>query len=221
MLQIPWLENTHFKFPPVSTALSEPNGLLAASEIITPELVINAYKQGIFPWYSEGQPVLWWSPNPRCILYPDKFHISRSFKRTLNNNPFNVKINTAFKDVMIACAEPRDDDASTWITEKMLEVYYQLHEAGIAHSIECWHNKKLVGGMYGLVLGDMFFGESMFSKTNNASKVAIHYLCTQIKPSFIDAQVHSTHLATLGAETIERDVFTTLINTKLNLSLKI
>ncbi|VAW51865.1 Leucyl/phenylalanyl-tRNA--protein transferase [hydrothermal vent metagenome] len=225
MSQIPWLEENNFKFPNVNTALTEPDGLLAASERLTPELVVEAYKQGIFPWYSDGQPVLWWSPNPRCVLYPEKFHVSRSFKRTLNNNPFEVKINTAFREVMLACAQPRRNDNAenegTWITQKMLDVYCQLHAAGIAHSIECWHGKQLVGGMYGLVLGDIFFGESMFSKMKDASKVAMFYLCDAIKPSLVDAQVYSEHLQTLGAEEISRSDFIGYVTSHLNYSLDI
>ncbi|MCK4675275.1 MAG: leucyl/phenylalanyl-tRNA--protein transferase [Gammaproteobacteria bacterium] len=226
MSQIPWLEDTNFKFPDISTALTEPDGLLAASEKLTPELVVEAYKHGIFPWYSEGQPVLWWSPNPRCVLYPEKFHISRSFKRSLNNNPFEIKTNTAFKQVMLACAAPRtyeasEDGSGTWITEAMLQVYCQLNEAGIAHSIECWFNGKLVGGMYGLVLGDIFFGESMFSKMKDASKVAMYFVCTTIKPFMIDAQVYSEHLKSLGAEEIDRSDFTRLVKSHLNNSLNI
>lgn len=221
MSQIPWLEDNNFIFPDVGTALTEPDGLLVASERLTPELVTEAYRLGIFPWYSDDQPVLWWSPDPRCILYSEKFHISRSFKRTLNNNPFQIKTNTAFREVMLACAAPRKDEAGTWITTDMLAVYCRLHESGLAHSIECWHNGKLVGGVYGLVIGDMFFGESMFSKMKDASKVAMHYICTTIKPHFIDAQVHSKHLETLGAEIIERQKFTRLISSRLKLSINI
>ena len=226
MSQIIWLEDNNFKFPNVSTALAEPDGLLAASERLTPDLVIEAYKNGIFPWYSEDQPVLWWSPDPRCILFPDSLHISRSFKRTLNKNPFEVKKNTAFREVMLACAQPRKDDidaenSGTWITDAMLSVYCQLHDAGIAHSIECWHEEKLVGGMYGLVFGDMFFGESMFSRMKDASKVAMHHLCTSIKPFLVDAQVYSEHLATLGAEEIDRETFIQYINERSDYSLKI
>ena len=226
MLQIPWLEDTNFIFPNVSTALTEPDGLLAASESLTPELVIEAYKQGIFPWYSDEQPVLWWSPDPRCVLYPEKFHISRSFKRTLNNNPFEIKTNTAFREVMLACAEPRTDDsnieqAGTWITDAMLDVYCQLHATGIAHSVECWYNGKLAGGMYGLVLGDVFFGESMFSKKKDASKVAMFYLCSTIRPSMVDAQVYSEHLETLGAEEINRSDFIEHIKIHSDATLKI
>lgn len=221
MSQIIWLEDNNFKFPDVSTALTEPDGLLVASEKLSPELVIDAYKQGIFPWYSDDQPVLWWSPNPRCVLYPKNFHISRSFKRTLNNSPFEVKTNTSFKEVMLACAEPRADDIGTWITDTMLEVYCQLHEAGIAHSIECWHEDKLVGGMYGLVLGDIFFGESMFSRMKDASKVAVHHVCTTLNPYLIDAQVHSPHLSTLGAIEIDRPQFIDTVNSRLAYSLNI
>ncbi len=216
MPPIPWLEDTHFQFPNINTALVEPDGLLAASEVLTPELVIEAYKRGIFPWYSAGQPVLWWSPNPRCVLFPEKFHISRRFKRTLKNNPFELKLNTAFKEVMLACAEPRSnikngENSGTWITQTMIEVYSQLHKTGDAHSIECWHNDKLVGGMYGLLLGDVFFGESMFSKMNDASKVALFHLCTTIKPCLIDVQVYSRHLETLGAQVIDRQDFIDII----------
>ncbi len=221
MSQIIWLEDNDFKFPDVNTALTEPDGLLSASERLTPELVIEAYKLGIFPWYSDEQPVLWWSPDPRCVLFPEKFHISRSFQRTLNNHAFTIKIDTAFKDVMLACAKPRAADTGTWITDDMLNVYCQLHESGIAHSVECWQGEKLVGGMYGLILGDIFFGESMFSTVKDASKVAVHHLCTVIKPYLIDAQVHSNHLQTLGAEEIDRQVFTEWVKARSNLFLKL
>jgi len=226
MSKIDWLENTNFKFPDVNSALTEPDGLLAASERLTPELVIAAYQRGIFPWYSDGQPVLWWSPNPRCVLYPDKLHISRSFKRTLKNHPFDIKTNTCFEDVMLACAAPRanqidNENAGTWITQTMLDVYYQLHQAGYAHSIEVWHQEQLVGGLYGLAMGDLFFGESMFSRMPNASKVAIHYICSQIKPYLLDAQVHSVHLASLGAEDIDRSEFTAIIQAHIDKLLNI
>lgn len=221
MAQIPWLEDTDYRFPDVSSALIEPDGLLVASERLTAELVLDAYAKGIFPWYSDDQPVLWWSPDPRCVLYPNNFHVSRSFRRTLNNNPFEVRINTAFEEVMLACAKPRADATGTWITDNMLSVYCQLHETGIAHSIECWHQGKLAGGMYGLLLGDIFFGESMFSKRKDASKVAMHHLCTSIKPFLIDAQVYSEHLQTLGAVEILRSDFTRTISSRLNHRLEI
>ncbi len=211
MSTIAWLEQTGYQFPDVETALTEPDGLLAASQRLSPELIIDAYKQGIFPWYSEGQPILWWSPDPRCVLFPEKFHISRSFRRTLNKSPFTIKTNTAFRQLMLECAAPRkpqhDEESGTWITGLMLENYCQLHEMGIAHSIECWHHTELVGGMYGLMIGDIFFGESMFSRMKDASKVAMHYLCTEIKPVLLDAQVESEHLLRMGAELIPRHQF--------------
>ena len=226
MPQIIWLEDNNFQFPDVSSALTEPEGLLTASERLTPELVIEAYQHGIFPWYADGQPVLWWSPNPRCILRPENLHVSRSLQRTLNNNPFQIKTNTAFREVMLCCAAPRilpdaSGESGTWITQKMLDVYCQLHDSGVAHSIECWHNDKLVGGIYGLVLGDIFFGESMFSKMKDASKVAMFHLCTTIKPFLVDAQVYSDHLKTLGAEEVERSEFIRLVKSRLNHALKL
>lgn len=226
MPQIIWLEDNNFQFPDVSSALTEPDGLLTASERLTPELVIEAYQHGIFPWYSDGQPVLWWSPNPRCILRPENFHVSRSLQRTLNTNPFQIKTNTAFREVMLSCAAPRilpdaSGESGTWITKKMLDVYCQLHDSGVAHSIECWHYDNLVGGIYGLVLGDIFFGESMFSKMKDASKVAMFHLCTTIKPFLVDAQVYSDHLKTLGAEEVERSEFIRLVESRLNHALKL
>ena len=211
-----WLEENGFRFPDVEHALLDPNGLLAVSLTLTPELVVDAYERGIFPWYSEGQPVLWWSPDPRCVLFPDKFHVSRSFRRTLNNNPFEIRTDTAFRQVMLACAEPRKDEAGTWITDAMLEVYCRLHEQGIGHSFECWYEDELVGGIYGLILGDMFFGESMFSRMQDASKVAMHHICTRVRPYLVDAQVRSEHLISLGAEEIERQLFTEIVQKRLN-----
>ena len=211
-----WLEENGFRFPDVEHALRDPNGLLAVSLTLTPELVVDAYERGIFPWYSEGQPVLWWSPDPRCVLFPGKFHVSRSFRRTLNNNPFEIRTDTAFRQVMLACAEPRKDEAGTWITDAMLEVYCRLHEQGIGHSFECWYEDELVGGIYGLILGDMFFGESMFSRMQDASKVAMHHICTRVRPYLVDAQVRSEHLISLGAEEIERQLFTEIIQERLN-----
>lgn len=223
MSQIPWLEDTDFVFPDVSTALAEPDGLLAASQRLTPELVSQAYRRGIFPWYSDGQPVLWWSPDPRCVILPEDFHISRSLRRTLNNSPFEVRTDTAFREVMLACAKPRSNtqEPGTWITHAIVNVYCQLHDQGIAHSVECWNEGQLVGGIYGLVLGDMFFGESMFSQMKDASKVAMHHICTSIRPSIVDAQVYSRHLETLGAVTINRASFIDHIDTHIDFSLNI
>ena len=203
-----WLpEDFHGPFPTPALALIKPDGLLAAGGNLNPETLLQAYSQGIFPWYSYDQPILWWTPNPRCVIYPENFHISRSFKRLLNKNLFEIKTNTAFREVMLACAEPRPEQSGTWIVEDMIKAYCTLHKMGKAQSIECWYEEKLVGGIYGLLLGNIFFGESMFSKKPGASKIAMHYICNTIKPVLIDCQVHSPHLETLGAEMIDREDF--------------
>lgn len=205
---ITWLpDNFSGPFPSPIQALKEPDGLLAAGGNLKPETLLQAYRQGIFPWYSEGQPILWWSPDPRCVLYPDNFHISRSFRRTLNKDLFTIKTNTAFRDVMLACAEPRLDQDGTWILYEMIEAYCALNDIGKAISVECWFEDELVGGIYGLKLGDVFFGESMFSKMKDASKVAMHHICQTMKPALIDGQIHSDHLSSLGAEMISRQRF--------------
>ena len=198
-------------FPSMQFALTEPDGLLAVGGNLKPETLLQAYSQGIFPWYSDDQPILWWSPNPRCILHPEKLKISRSLKKTLNKKIYEVRMDTAFSEVMQACAAPRKDEAGTWIDNDMLQAYCQLHELGYAHSIECWNKNELVGGLYGLKIGNVFFGESMFSKQTDASKVALEYLCNTVKPKLIDVQVHSDHMESLGAETIDRDKFIELV----------
>jgi len=207
MPSLVWLEDNNYEFPPVEQALTEPDGLLAAGGSLSPELLFKAYRSGIFPWYSQGQPVLWWSPDPRCVLFPEKLKLSRSLRKTLNKGLFIVKRDTAFRDVMRQCAAPRGDNAGTWITSEMLEAYCRMHKLGYAHSVECWQDDELVGGLYGMSLGDMFFGESMFSKKSDASKVALAYLCNTIKPKLIDVQVCSKHMETLGAEMIPRNIF--------------
>ncbi|MGB5517041.1 MAG: leucyl/phenylalanyl-tRNA--protein transferase [Gammaproteobacteria bacterium] len=212
MPSLVWLEHNDDEFPPVEQALIEPDGLLAAGGVLSPETLLKAYRSGIFPWYSQGQPVLWWSPDPRCVLFPEKLKISRSLKKTLNKQLFIVKQNTAFRDVMLKCAEPRKGDAGTWITQEMLEAYCRMHTLGYAHSIECWQNNDLVGGLYGIKLGEMFFGESMFSKKPDASKVALEYLCNTIAPKLIDVQVFSEHMGRMGAEMIPRTKFIEYLN---------
>lgn len=198
-------------FPSPRLALLDPDGLLAAGGNLNPKTILQAYSQGIFPWYSGDQPILWWSPNPRCVLFPEKFHVSRSFRRSLNQHSFEIRRDTAFREVMLACAEPRADQNGTWITDKMLAAYCRLHEIGYAHSIECWLNDTLVGGIYGIQLGDVFFGESMFSRVKDASKIVMHHICSVQRPALIDAQVHSPHLETLGAEMIDREDFQRLL----------
>ena len=207
MSSIVWLEDNDYEFPPAEQALTEPDGLLAAGGSLSPEILLKAYRHGIFPWYSQEQPVLWWSPDPRCVLFPEKLKISRSLRKTLNKDLFVIKQDTAFRDVMQNCAKPRKDKAGTWITRDMLNAYTRMHELGYAHSIECWQDNILVGGLYGMSLGEMFFGESMFSKVPDASKVALEYLCNSVKPKLIDVQVYSKHMERLGAEMIPRKIF--------------
>jgi len=204
MSSIVWLEDNDYEFPPAEQALTEPDGLLAAGGSLSPEILLKAYRHGIFPWYSQEQPVLWWSPDPRCVLFPENLKISRSLRKTLNKEPFVIKQDTAFRDVMLNCAKPRKEEAGTWITRDMLNAYTHMHELGYAHSIECWQDNILVGGLYGVSLGDIFFGESMFSKKPDASKVALEYLCNSVKPKLIDVQVYSKHMERLGAEMIPR-----------------
>ncbi len=194
-------------FPSVEHAFREPNGLLAAGGDLTPARLINAYRSGIFPWYNEGQPILWWSPDPRAVLFPSRLKVSRSLRKTLKKGEFKVTLDTAFRQVMQACAAPRTDDGGTWITDDMLDAYCRLHELGIAHSVEAWRGDELVGGLYGVAIGRVFFGESMFSRATDASKVAFVHLVQQLERwgyAVIDCQVGSSHLQSLGAEDISR-----------------
>lgn len=207
-----WLpEDFSGPFPDPRLACIEPDGLLAAGGNLNPDTLLQAYSQGIFPWYSEGQPILWWSPNPRCVFFPGKFHVSRSFRRTLNQSAFEIRVDSAFTEVMHQCAAPRSDQQGTWITDEILIAYQMMHKLGHAHSIECWRDGQLVGGTYGIMLNDVFFGESMFSRVKDASKLALHHICTEMQPRLIDAQVHSPHLESIGAEMIDREVFLRLI----------
>ena len=212
MPSLVWLEDNDNEFPPVETSLTEPDGLLAAGGLLTTEILLKAYRSGIFPWYSQGQPVLWWSPDPRCVLFPEKLRISRSLKKTLNKHLFTIRQNSAFRDVMLNCAAPRKDDAGTWITHEMLEAYCRMNKLGYAHSIECWQDNELVGGLYGMMLGEVFFGESMFSIKPDTSKIALEYLCNTIKPKLIDVQVYSEHMERMGAEMIPRTQFIEYLN---------
>lgn len=209
MLRLSWLSpNPDSPFPPLETALKEPDGLLAAGGDLSPERLVNAYHQGIFPWFNEGEPILWWSPDPRCVLYPDQVKISRSLRKTLNKNLFEVRMDTAFESVMQACAETRKDQEGTWINTAMLEAYTRLHELGYAHSVECWQDNQLVGGLYGIAIGKVFCGESMFTRRSDASKVALVHLCQfllQRQFELIDSQVYTSHLESLGAVMIPRN----------------
>ena len=208
MLNVHWLDtDPNSPFPPLEQALTDPNGLLAVGGDLSSTRLLNAYKQGVFPWYNPGEPILWWSPDPRCVLYPPQLKISRSLHKTLNKQLFEIRFDSAFIDVMLACAQPREKQAGTWITRDMLKGYVNMHEQGFGHSIECWQNNRLVGGLYGLAIGRVFFGESMFSLVTDASKVALVTLCQWLQTNgyeLIDSQVHTPHLESMGAQLIPR-----------------
>lgn len=201
-------ENT--PFPPVEQALRQPNGLLAAGADLSPTRLLEAYRRGIFPWFSEGDPILWWSPDPRMVLFPGEFKISRSLRKTLLRGKYQMRCDTAFEQVMRACSQPREGQNGTWIQEEMIAAYVRLHKAGYAHSIETWMDDELVGGLYGVSIGRMFYGESMFSTKTDASKIALAYLTAQLKRwnfGMIDCQMNTAHLASLGAREITRREF--------------
>ena len=206
---IPWLE-TGDPFPPVECALEEPNGLLAAGADLPVPRLLEAYRGGIFPWYSEGQPVLWWSPDPRMVLIPSELKLSRSLRKCISRRNYEVRADTAFNAVIRACAEPRPGREGTWITEGMADAYTALHCAGHAHSVETWIEGELAGGLYGVALGRMFYGESMFTRAPDASKIALAHLVRQLERrgcGMIDCQMKTAHLARFGARDIPRRDF--------------
>ncbi len=216
-MPLTWLDprNDDQPFPAPSRALTEPDGLLAAGGNLSPRRLLHAYRQGIFPWYSDGQPILWWSPNPRLVLFPEGINLSRSLRKTLRNGPFTVTADTAFETVIDACAAPRGPEEGTWITPEMRRAYCRLHRLGHAHSIETWQHGQLVGGLYGVAVGRVFYGESMFSGASNASKVALAVLAIQLRRwhfAVIDCQVRTDHLLSLGAVDIPRETFLQLLN---------
>jgi len=203
------LPDTSF-FPPLETALADPNGLLAMGGDLSLERLLDAYRHGIFPWFNPGEPILWWSPDPRMVLVPGEVRISRSLAKRLRNADFELRVDTAFADVMRACAAPRDDAGSTWISPAMVAAYTRLFDAGYAHSVETWRDGQLVGGLYGVAIGRMFYGESMFSREPDASKVALVRLAQQLQRwefGLIDCQMETPHLASLGARTLPRAAF--------------
>lgn len=213
------LSNTNkTNFPDVKLALREPDGLLAVGGDLSVSRLVSAYQKGIFPWYSEGQPILWWSPDPRMVLQPGNIKISRSLAKKIRQKSFTVTFDQCFSDVIIACSKPRLEkgalQSDTWILDEMIEAYSKLHKTGYAHSVECWQDNKLVGGLYGIAIGDVFFGESMFSRVSDASKVAFVFLTKQLEKwgyQLIDCQVYSSHLESLGATLIPRKKFITLL----------
>jgi leucyl/phenylalanyl-tRNA--protein transferase len=197
-------------FPPSSEALDEPNGLLAGGGDLSPQRLLNAYRRGIFPWYSEESPILWWSPAPRCVIYPLNVYSSSRTRRRFNTGRYRLSVNQAFPEVIRACAEPRPGDNGTWITPGMEQAYIDLHGMGHAHSLEVWTEGKLVGGIYGIAIGSAFFGESMFSGHTDGSKIALIALCkllTRARIGLLDCQVSNPHLIRMGAVEIDRETF--------------
>lgn len=213
MTSLPWLSQQDTWFPDPETALSDPDGLLAVGGDLNTERLLTAYRRGIFPWFSDDQPILWWSPDPRCVLFPEEVHIARSLRRRLNQHSLNITVDKAFPEVMSLCGRLRAE--GTWITQDMEHAYNRLHELGYAHSFEAWDSDgELVGGLYGVALGRCFFGESMFSRERDASKVVLVHVCRQLAqwgyPLF-DCQVENPHLLSMGARLIPRSEFLSIL----------
>ncbi len=206
---IPWLE-ADISFPSVDTALSSPNGLLAAGGDLAPQRLLAAYRLGIFPWYTDSDPILWWSPDPRMTIEPANIRITRSLAKTLRNRSYDIRFDSAFSQVIAACAAPRHGASGTWITRPMQDAYILLHELGWAHSVETWIDGQLAGGLYGVAIGRMFFGESMFSRSRDASKIALVALAQSLvrrKFDLIDCQMHTDHLESMGGTPLPRHAF--------------
>jgi leucyl/phenylalanyl-tRNA--protein transferase len=215
--QIAWIsaDDPPDAFPNIESAFTVPDGLLAAGGDLSEDRIVYAYRHGIFPWYSDGQPILWWSPEPRCVIFPDRLHISRRLRRSLRRSGFEIRFNATFDQVIENCARDRPGQDGTWINSDMRKAYSRMHARGWAHSVETWKNGNLVGGMYGLAIGKVFFGESMFSAESNASKASMLALCTLlINHDFrlLDCQVESPHLVSLGAERLPRKRFASLLD---------
>jgi leucyl/phenylalanyl-tRNA---protein transferase len=208
-MRIPWLEADD-PLPPVERALRRPNGLLAAGGGLSVARLVEAYSKGCFPWFNEGEPVLWWSPDPRMVLFPEELHVSKSLRKRLRRGGFTVTADTSFRAVVEGCARPRVLQSGTWITEEMIDAYVDLHEAGYAHAIETWIDGALVGGLYGVAVGRVFFGESMFARVADASKIGFVHLVEQLKRwgfGVVDCQMTTAHLASFGARELARTDF--------------
>lgn len=206
---IGWLSG-NAPFPPLTAALREPNGLLAAGGDLSPQRLLEAYRQGIFPWFNEDDPLLWWSPDPRMVLFPAELKVSRSLRKALRQRDYEIRTDSAFQSVMRACAAPRGNQGGTWISDAMIAAYVELHRRGHGHSVETWVDGELVGGLYGIAMGRMFYGESMFSRRTDASKIAFVHLVRQLQRwgfGMIDCQMKTAHLASLGAREIARADF--------------
>lgn len=205
-----WLSRHSLAFPPLHAALREPNGLLAAGGDLSAERLEAAYRHGCFPWYQAGQPLLWWSPDPRTVLFPEELHVSRSLRKLIRQGRYQVSFDRCFDQVVAACAGPRQGSDGTWITTEMRMAYGELHRRGLAHSVEVWEEERLVGGLYGVAIGALFFGESMFSHADNASKVGLVTLVGRLRTAgfaLIDCQMPTRHLHSLGARPITRSEF--------------
>mgnify|MGYP000728182159 CR=1 FL=1 len=212
------LQNATF-FPPVDTALADPNGLLAMGGDLSVARLLDAYRHGIFPWFNPGEPILWWCPDPRMVLVPGEVRVPRSLAKRIRNSGFELRVDSAFADVMRACAAPREDAGGTWISPVMIAAYSRLFEAGYAHSVETWRDGQLVGGLYGVAIGRMFYGESMFHRVTDASKIAVAHLVqfmVQRGYGMIDCQMQTSHLASLGAREIPREEFARCLNALVN-----
>jgi leucyl/phenylalanyl-tRNA--protein transferase len=215
---IHWLEGSG-DFPPVEQALAHPNGLLAAGGDLSPERLLRAYRRGIFPWFSADEPILWWSPDPRTVLIPGELKVARSMAKTLRKGDYEIRVDSAFEQVVQACSEPRRRQTGTWITDSMQAAYARLHRLGVAHSIETWRGDHLIGGLYGVALGRVFFGESMFSRATDASKIALVHLARQLEAwgfGLIDCQMHTPLLASFGAREVAREQFTRCVAELVN-----
>ena len=210
MSKLPWLREDDISFPDLESAMEEPNGLLAAGGDLSVERLTEAYRNGIFPWYDEQQPILWWSPDPRMVIVPGQLTISRSLKKLIRKSRFEISMDRCFHEVIANCATVRKENQGTWITREMQQAYISLHHHNIAHSVEVWCDSRLAGGLYGIAIGQVFFGESMFSLEDNASKIALVYLSKQLQLwgfGLIDCQIASQHLENFGAREIPRRQF--------------
>ncbi|WP_317928855.1 leucyl/phenylalanyl-tRNA--protein transferase [Halioxenophilus sp. WMMB6] len=217
MVNIPWLDRADIEFPNTDYALTLPNGLLAAGGDLSSARLVRAYSLGIFPWYNEGEPILWWSPNPRCVVFPQQAHCSKSLAKLIRKGEYRVTYDQAFAEVIHQCGETRRHAQGTWITEQLKQAYINLHQLGYAHSVEVWQDERLIGGLYGIAMNKIFYGESMFSLEANASKFGFITLATKLQEldyKLIDCQVTSNHLLSLGACEIDRGQFESIIGAK-------
>jgi len=225
MISLQWLKpESSAAFPAIETTLDEPQGLLAAGGDLSTERLVRAYSEGIFPWYSADEPILWWSPDPRFVLFPDLIKISRSLAKNMRNNPFEIRMDTAYERVISLCgSQPRKDQPGTWITNEMRTAYINMHHAGHAHCVECWNGDDLVGGLYGIHTGQVFCGESMFSRQSNASKIALVHLCRFLHLQgfkLIDSQVYTEHLERLGSTMIPRKMYIDILQQPNNIDMR-